>query len=206
MPDSTTLWKGNLKINTDERGFNFKFFINNATEATARGDAADIGKRYKAIMPPTGQVFYASLHRLGSERDSRYLHEAVGFGTYDPEETPTDLPSDYDFSRTAVGIRLETAEGDFVLRKVCPIPDEIIFGSTIIDQFNPITSPPADPATAPGAAVDWKTELENLVKKLMLKTVHIKTKKGPDGLPVVRSWQRGMLLRVGQKKGGRVFI
>lgn len=207
MADSGSIWKVNFKINTDERGFQFKCWINNASEDIARAAAVELGERYKALLPPTAEIFYAQMSKLGPDRDGLYLPEAVGLGSYDSDAVAAGVQGDYDFSRTCLNLRLETPGRKWVTRKFGPIPDEIITGGKMTDLMTAITVPQTEaPATAPGAAADYKTELSNFVKALMFYTCYKAVKPDGEGAVVTDTWKRGMLLRVGSKKGGRVFI
>lgn len=204
MPDPTTLWKANLKINTDERGFTFGFHIVNASEALARTAANDIAQRYLALMPKSAEIFFATISKWDSARDSRFLPDAIGPGTYEEDAGPPIL-SDYDLARTSILIRLEHSGGGSVTRKMCPVPDSIIYGGQTVDTIEPVIGL-APPAAAAGAAANWHAEFTNFMQALVYSTVHIASGGAPGGPYTSTPYANAFAIRAGVKRGGRVFI
>jgi hypothetical protein len=198
------LWKANLKINTDERGFTFGFHVINASETAARTAADDIAKRYLALMPKSAEIFFATISKWDSKRDSRFLPNSIGQGQFVEDEGPPEV-SDYDISRTSVLIRLEHDGGGSVTRKFCPVPDSIIFGGKPVDAIVPVTTL-MPPAAAPGAGADWHSEFTNFMQALIYSTTHIESGGSPGGPYTSRVYTAAYAIRTGVKKGGRVFI
>lgn len=204
MPDPVTLWKANLKINTDERGFTFGFHVINASETAARASANDIAARYRALMPLSAEIFFATISKWDSKRDSRFLPDAIGPGEYTEDEGPP-VVSDYDIARTSILIRLEHDGGGSVTRKFCPIPDSIVNGGHNVDAIVNVLGT-APPAAAPGAGANWEAEFTNFMQALVYSTTHIESGGSPGGPYTSRAYVNAFAIRAGVKRGGRVFI
>lgn len=198
-----TLWHANLKINARSRGFQFKYHLCDMSEADARTKATDIAQRFRKLMPTDSNIFFATIGKDGRPKDSRFLPDAVGDGEYAPGGPPP-VPAKMDYSKTAVLVRFEHADGGSVTRKINPIPDGIITAGDIVPAIVDVVGVPAAPA-APGAA-DWETEFENLMKAFVLNTHHVYSNHAPGGAYQYTTWVNAYVLRVGDKKGGRDFI
>lgn len=205
MADPAALWKANYQINTDERGFHFGVHIFDTDEDVVRTKANDIGARIKALMPKSAEVFYASISKFDSPRDGRFLHLAVGPGSFVEDEGPPEL-SDYDAARTCLNIRMETSTGGSSTLKFAPIPDSIVYGGRVATSITPVIGVPvADPAAA-GAGADWFAEMTNFMKAITKNCIHVKEDIPVGGdIPTV-SYKNAFAMRVSVKKGGRVFI
>ncbi len=155
-------------------------------------------------MPTSAEIFFATISKWDSKRDSRFLPNAVGPGTYVEDDGPP-VVSDYDISRTSMLIRLEHDGGGSVTRKFCPVPDSIIFGGKSVDAIDPVigSAPPLD---LPGAAADWVTEFKNFMQALIYSTTHIESGGAPGGPYTSRAYLNAYAIRTGVKRGGRVFI
>lgn len=202
--EPNVLWHGLLKINTDDRGFNFKFHIAEATEANAIIAANDIAGRFKGLIPMDAEIFYGVLSKDNTFKDGLFLPSALGAGTYAGADV--EVPTVYDNARTCVEIRMETTENQPVVRKFAPVPDDVIAGGLVTTGVAPVTGVQV---AAPGAAAGgnhWLADFNLFMKSLMFYTHHVKSGHAPGGAYTYHQWKNSYVTRVGVKRGGRVFI
>ncbi len=198
-----TLWHGNFKILTDEHRFNFKFHIAETDETTAMAVCVDLAARYKKLMPEGGSISYATLTRDNSKKDSRYVKDAIGPGEYVTAAGPPAVPAQYDYSKVCLLVRFEHEDGGSVSRKVNPIPDTKITDGGLIAAISAVVGLPAT-VPAVGAA-DWETEFTNFMKAFVKGTHHVVSGHAPGGPYTYFPWKNAYVLRVGDKKGGRLI-
>jgi len=198
------LWSANFKINSNERGFNMKFYFAELDEATVKSNANDLAARIKALMPVDSEIFYATINNDNGVRDSRFLKDALGAGVYVTPGGGSPPPTKYDFSRTAFLFRMEHAMGGSVTRKFSCIPDEVVAGGVLTSALPFVATLPVGSVPAAGAA-DWVTEMLNFMKAIGNTTVALKSGHVPGGVYQYAAWTGAYGLRIGDKKGGRLF-
>lgn len=205
MPTLPPLWKGNYKINTDERGFNFSVHCVATLDSDARIKFNDLGARMKLLLPKSAEVFYASFTKWDSKRDGRFLADCVGPGSFVEDDGPPEL-SDYDFARTCINIRMENDNGGIATLKWAAVPDSIVYGGRVTDTIAPVIGVPAGAVPDPGAGADWFNEFTNFMAAIVKNFTHIESGGLPGADYVPRAYINAYAARVSQKKGGRVFI
>lgn len=199
------LWHLNLKVNTPKRGLNMKFHMAEVTEATARTQAIALCARLKHLLPTDAEIFFATISKDDHKKDSRFVPEALGAGSHIVAGV-SPPPSVYDFPTTSLMVRMEHADGSSVTRKIGPLPDDIVDdGEIILAVSNVTTVPVAAPAAWAGGDL-WAATFNNFMKELMLFTHHVQSGHAPGGPYTYFAWTSMFALRIGQKKGGRVFI
>jgi hypothetical protein len=199
-----TLWSANFKINSTERGFNLKFWFANSSEAAAKTGANDLAARIKLLMPVDCEIFYATVNNDNGVRDSRFLKDALGAGAYVTPGGGSPPPTKTDFSRTSFLFRMEHTEGGSVTRKFSCIPDEVVSAGALTVALPSVTTLPVGSVPAPGAA-DWVTEFLNFMKALGNNTQAVQSGHTPGGAYKYAQWSSIFGLRIGDKKGGRLF-
>ena len=199
-----TLWHVNFKINTDFRGFNSKFHMADIDEATAKARALDLAARMKSLMPADAEIFYATISKDNHEKDSRYLPAALGAGTRAPG-AGGGATTNFDSSQTALLYRLENDNGSSITRKFNPIPDEIVTDQRVINDIPPIIAAAGQTLPAVGAGATYADELQAFMLAVCQKTHHVKAGHAPGGPYKYANFVNAYVLRVGIKKGGRVF-
>lgn len=199
-----TLYHGNLKINTDQKGFNFKFHLVGASYDVVRTGAIAIASQMKGVLPTDSEIVYATMSKDNTERDSQFIRDALGSGTFG--QTGDPLPAKpFDNSRSALLVRFENAEGQGVSRKINPIPDEVMSDGLLLAAIADITG---TPVAAPAAAAPTDTYAQAFAKllgALMFYSVYVKTPHAPGGAFLYGPWKNAYVLRQVVKKGGRVF-
>ena len=205
MATGTILWHGNFKINTEKRGLNFKFHMAEKTEAEARTGAEAIAARYKHLLPLDASIFFATLQKDDTKKDSRFLDGAVGDGSH-VEPEPAEPPSVYDFPTTSILVRFEHADGASVTRKIGPVPDYVVADGSIVSSISNVTTFPVAAPAAFVAGDSYAVTFNALMKELLFYTHYVKSGHAPGGEYTYFPWTKAFVLRVGQKKGGRVFV
>jgi len=191
------------KINANYHGFNFKAGFANIDVATAVQRATTLASYLKALMPTDSEIFYASVSSNNTKRDGKYVPSALGAGSYGGGGGPP-APTHPDFDRACVEIRLESDDG-FVIRKVCPIPDEVVTQSELVQAVAPVLVKPAVPPLAPDTGVTWYDKFNLLMQALVYYTHHIKSGAAPGGPFTYFDWTAAYVTKVGTKKGARIF-
>jgi hypothetical protein len=199
------LWHLNYKINTDERGFNMGFMVAEVVEATARAVGTDLGKRILALLPSDAEIFYASMSRDDHAKDSRFMPDVIGPGTYTLTGS-SPPPSTYDFPRTSLLYRLESTDGQAVTRKFCPLPDDKVNKAALITPISNVVGVPGALPALPLITDAWELIFLNFFKAVVLQTHHVYRAHAPGGAYTYFPWINCYPLRIGSKKGGRVFI
>ena len=199
------LWKMTLKINTDDRGFTESFYLADKTEADAKTGALDIAGRIKGVLPTDAEIFLATLSKDGPSRDGLFLHTALGAGTYGTL-LAVPAPSFVDQARTHLYLRMENSLNQPVTRKMGPVPDLIVTAGDVTASIPSVVG-----AVLAAPAVDVATDVyadrfEKLIKSIMFYTCHLKAGHTPGGGYTYETWKNAHVVRVGQKKGGHVFI
>lgn len=202
--DNKALWHLQYKINTDNRGFFLNFVVADQAEAAARAVGVDLGVRLLNLLPPDAEIFYAHMSRDDHLRDSRLLPTVIGVGLYAP--TGGGGAQTYDQARTSWLFRLESTDGGFVTRKLAPIPDSIVADGLINTAPAAVVAfaGPLPAAPAPGDL--WNVIANNFMKAVVLQTHHLQGPHAPGGTYDYNNWINAYHLRIGSKKGGRVFI
>lgn len=201
---SDTLWHVNYKINTDFKGFNFKIHIPSVDETSARAIAIRIGRRLKYTMPVSAEIVMATLNKDDHAPDSRIVPDVIGPGLY-VLAGMSPPPSKFDNSVTALLVRFEHSAGLGITRKFAPIPDDICTNQALTTPIAGLVNVTAAPVTAPGAGADWFAEMSNLMQDIAFSCKAIKTGHLPGGPYQVADFKNAYVMRVGAKKGGRVF-
>lgn len=199
------LWHLNVKINTPQRGFQMKWHMAEVAESVARSNAIALCNRFKHLMPTDAEIFFATIAKDDNPRDSRFVPEALGAGSHiTPGSTPP--PSVYDYPTTSLLVRAEHAAGSSVTRKLGPLPDDIVTDGEVIAAITNVTTMPVAAPAAWASGDLWATTMNNFLKEIMLFTQHVKSGHAPGGPYTYFPWTAMFPLRVGEKKGGRVFI
>lgn len=199
------LWHFNLKINHGRRGLNFKSHIAGGTEAEVKVKAIELATRYKWIMPTTAEIVFANISMDNTKKDSRLVPGALGFGlspeaAEDPADSAPDLPT------TSLLIRMEHADGGSVTRKIGPIIDVFVEDALEADDIADVTAMPGALPAVSAAADAYKVRVNKLMQVLMLNTNHVVSGHAPGGEYQTFLWTAAYFMRVGQKKGGRIFV
>lgn len=198
------LWHANFKINTEKKGFNLKFNIADKVEADAKVAALDLAGRVKALLTEDAEIFYATLSRDDHKKDSRYLHTAIGAGTYNIVAPPGD-PTTYDNAPTALLFRLEMTDGSEVTRKFAPLPDPAVLGGNLVAAIAPIIGTPGAAPAAPAGGDTFAERFNKFMGAVLFYTHAIESGHTPGGVYNYQAYINAFALRVGVKKGGRVF-
>lgn len=197
------LYKLIIKINTPKNGLNMTFHLNGDDEAAVRVKANDVCARLLWTMPGDSEIFYATMNRDNTKRDSRFLKEALGFGKWPPDAPATD--TFYDMPTTSLLVRFENADGGSVSRKLGPIPDEVVSSGEVTVAPAAVTAPVVGPVAASLITDAWDVLMNKLIQTIMLQTVHVVAGHAPGGDYVQFGWTSAYALRTAKKKGGRVF-
>lgn len=204
--DPNFLWHGNVKINTDTMGFNWKFHVAEKPEADAITSLGALTSLMKKMMPVNSEITYATVAKDNHAKDSRFSRAAIGVGAYGLDLT-TPAGEDYNRPDDCLLIRFEHAGGSSVTRKLGPVPDSIIEGGAIAGTFP--TDVTAAVVAAPAAWVTGDTYpvmVNKFMKAFMYYTHHLVSGHSPGGPYVYYGWTAAYVLRVGRKKGGRVLV
>lgn len=197
------LWHLHFKINTDERSFQCGFHVAQSTQANAKAVGLKLATFIKALLTTDCEIFYASMSRDDHARDSRYLQAGIGIGTFEAAATPPGLVN---YSRDCQLFKLEDADGNAVTMKFAPMPDsQVVGGKFKVVPTAVVGTPvalPADPA--PGDA--YELIANGFYKAITFGTHHVKVGHAPGGVYSYQTWLNCYPLRIGSKKGGRVFI
>lgn len=199
------LWHLNYKINTDERGFNIGFNVAESVESAARAVGTDLGKRMLALLPADAEIFYAHMSRDDHQKDSRFMPDVIGPGTYVLTGS-SPPPSSYDFPRTSLLFRLESGNGSSVSRKFCPLPDDKVAKAALITPVSNVVGTPGTLPALPAGGDAWELTFLNFFKAIVLQTHHVLSAHPPGGAYTYFPWLNCYPLRISSKKGGRVFI
>lgn len=199
------LWHVNFKINTKQRGLNTKFHIAGGSEAEAKTKANELATRLRWIMPTDANIFFATLSKDNHKKDSRFLKDALGAGL-SPEAAETPADSVYDWPTTSLLIRMEHEDGASVTRKIGPLVDVKVEEGDLLAAVLPQEGMPGAPPAATIAGDTYAVKLNKLMQIIMLNTDHVVAGHAPGGDYVTFKWTSAFALRIGQKKGGRVFV
>ena len=200
------LWRANYKINTEYRSFNYRVWLAAMTEANAFTKAEDIGKRLRDVLTTDTEIFYAHISRWDSRKDSRYVPDCVGRGTYGPGDEETE-PEKYDHARTALLLRLEANAGGYISPKVAPLPDSVVEGGWLLAEHepDPVKGRPEAPPALAEEEDDWKTRFNLFLQGLVFHTHYVPGPIMSGGQYEYDEWRNGYAMRISSKKGGRVF-
>ncbi len=199
------LWHVNFKINTKQRGLNTKFHIAGGTETEVKAKANEIATRLRWIMPTDAEIFFATLSKDNHKKDSRFLKDALGAGL-SPEAAETPADSVYDWPTTSLLVRMEHEDGSSVTRKLAPLVDVKIEEGALLAAVDPVIGMPGALPAATLAADTYAVKLNKLMQVLVLNTDHVVSGHAPGGDYVTFRWTSAFAIRIGQKKGGRVFV
>lgn len=200
-----TLWHSNFKINTATRGYNLKFHHVGVDFAPIKLLAIDIAARLKKLMPTDAEIVYATLNNDNTKKDGRFIRGALGPGEYAVGGPPA-VAQLYDTSWTCLEVRMENGEGDAVVRKIGPIPDAVLSSEELVAAVTDFEAPGVGALPAAGAGADWYAEFTNFMRCLGEKTHHVRSNHAPGAAFTYFPWAACYYVRVGRKKGGRVFI
>jgi hypothetical protein len=200
-----TLFHVNFKINTAERGFNMKYHMNGTNYAAVMANAVALSGYLKKILPSDAAVFYATVTRDDSKRDSKFLRDALGQGEYITSAGPPPVPSLYDMPQTAVLVRLENTEGDSISRKINPIPDTVITDALVGGSVADVVTTLSAPSGAAGSGATWYLNFNLFMQAMVAYTIWVRANHSPGGDFTYAAWNAAFVLRTAVKKGGRVF-
>lgn len=199
------LWHVNFKINTLQRGLNSKFHIAGGSESEARAKAIEIAIRLRWIMPTDARIFFATMSKDNHKKDSRFIPDALGPGL-SPEASEDPADSVYDWPTTSLLVRFEHEDGGSVTRKLGPLVDVKVEEGDLLAAVAAVVGMPGAPPAATVAGDAYAVKINKLMQTLMLNTDHVISGHAPGGDYVTFKWTSAFALRIGQKKGGRVFI
>jgi len=199
-----TLWSLNIKINSERKGFNEKFWLAEKTEAEAKTAALAICAQRKKLLPSNASIFFATISKNDTNRDSRFLSTALGDGSYVSAGVDPD-PSVYDYANTALLVRCENTNGTSITRKFVCIPDEIVTDGALVSSITPITSTPVAEPAADAVDATWYAKFNRMLGLLAFYTSHVQGGHLPGGPYTYFAFNAMYAMRIGQKKGARVF-
>lgn len=202
--DPGTLFHLNLKVNTWQRGFNFKFHLKGADYAAVMPGCIGIADRMKGIMPTDSEIFYAAVSMDNSNRESKFVRDALGDGKF--AQTGDPLPAKpFDNSRSGLLVRFEISDGLWVSRVFNPIPDEVMTDGDLVNAITDITAPVIAAPAAYAGADTYAQAWTKFLQAVMFWSVFVKAGHPPGGAYRSSPWSAAYVLRQGVKKGGRVF-
>jgi hypothetical protein len=199
------LWHLNLKINHGRRGLNCKFHVAGGTETEVRTKAIEIATRYKWIMPTSSEIVFATISKDNTKKDSRLVPGCLGPGL-SPEAVEVPADSVPDLPTTSLLIRMEHEDGGSVTRKIGPVIDVFVADAEAVAAIADVTSMPLVLPPASAAADAYALRVNKLMQVLVMNTNHVVSGHAPGGEYTTFLWTAAYFIRVGQKKGGRVFI
>jgi len=198
------LWKLTLHINSDRKGFNEIFWIPEQTESAAKTAAIAIAAQRRKVLPADSSIFFAKISKNDSKRDSRYLASSIGAGQYVPPGDPAP-ESVYDYANTSLLIRFENEDGTSQSRKFSCIPDNVVTAGDLISTITAVTAKPnAEPAADAGNA-DWYAKMNRLMALVTFYCGHVVAGHQPGGQYTYFNFNGAYPMRIGHKKGARVF-
>lgn len=200
-----TLWTANWKINSNNRGFQWRVNFANIDEATAVTRAADLSARMKLLLPGSAEIVFATLSNNNTTRDATFLEDALGVGEYVTSAGPPAVPAVVDQSQTALQIRLENPDRQSVQRFFNPIPDTILTDDLLNGAVASTTSLPLV-LPDPGDGATWYEEFSNFMAALVKNTHYVKSGHASGGAYQYSAWRKAFLIRACKKKGARAFI
>lgn len=198
------LWHVNLKINHGRRGLNSKFHIAGGTESEVKAKAIEVATRLKWIMPTSAEIAFATISKDNTKKDSRFIPGALGKGL-SPEAAEDPADSVPDLATTCLLIRMEHDDGGEVTRKIGPILDEFVEDAEAVAAITSVVGIPGAAPAASTALDTYQLRVNKLMQILVLNTAHVVSGHAPGGEYQTFVWQNAYFVRVGQKKGGRVF-
>lgn len=200
-----TLWHMNFKINADTRSFNFKtHLVGTDPVGVLLPKCVLMAALYKSIMPKDAEIMFATLTNDDSVRDSRFIRDAIGPGTYQATGSPAPA-SVFDAQRVAGLVRFENTEGQAMQIKVNPIPDDQVADNAFVNAVTDVVGTPVTDPGAPGAADAWAANMNKLMKSIAYNCVYLKSRRLSGGRFTYAAFANAFLLRPAVKKGGRVF-
>ena len=202
-PNAQGLWNLNFKFNTDQNSFNMKFHLAEKTEAQARAIGIDLSARLKCVMPQDCDIFDAIMSKENTVKDGRYIPEAIGPGLFISLLVPPK--STYDFAKTALLVRFEHAGGSSVTTKFSMLPDEKVDEARLVLPITPTVGTPLALPAAPLAADPWELTFANLLAAITMQCQNVNANRVPAAPYTYFQYQNAYPIRIGAKKGGRVF-
>lgn len=199
------LWKGRYKINTPDGGLNFSLHIAEQPAAVALAAFSDIAERLIALMPSTCEIFAAVMSMDNTSKDGQIIADAIGEGKYlqNGATPPATLYNKFD---DAILCRFENTNGSGVTLKIAPVPDTIIGGGQILIPILPVTDATVVPTVLPVQPIVYDVEFTQLMQSIAKNCHHVSTKNHtPGGNYTYYAFSKAYAIRVGRKKGARVF-
>src|SRR5204863_10172608 len=102
-------------------------------------------------------------------------------------------------------IRFETEDGGEVTRKIGPILDVFVEDAEAVAAITDVVGVPVAAPAASIAGDTYAARVNKLMQTLVRDTAHVVSGHAPGGEYKTFAWQNAYFMRVGQKKGGRVF-
>lgn len=204
--DGKALWHITYDINADDRGFTSTFKVAEVTETAAVAVAVDLGARLLTLLPTDTEIYFAKVSRDDAQRDALMIPEAMGVGLYQSAAGPPVVNPPYDAPRTALVMRNEDANNLPVPWKLCPIPDNVVTAGALTLKPDPVRGIPVALPAANDVTATYAANLAKLMAAIVFQTHHIVGGHPAGAAYTYFPWKNCYFNRVGQKKGGRVFI
>jgi len=202
--DPGTLFHLNLKVNTEFRGFPYKFHLKGADYAAVMPGAIAIANQMKGWMPTDTEIIYATVTRDNSDRDSKFVRGALGSGVF--AQTGTPPPAEvFDNPRSALLTRFETDSGLSLSRKFSTLPDEVLTDGSLVADIPDITATPLAAPAAVAATDTFAQAFNKFLQAVAFYSVFVKAGHAPGGVYRWEKFSGVFVLRQSAKKGGRVF-
>ena len=200
------LWKAVFKMNGIYHGFPLSFHLAEKTESQARTIAEDIGAKLKIILPPSAEIFYATIAKTDTRKDSRFIPGAVGPGVAQVSAGPPIVPMTLNHERDCLRVRFESLGPQPVTRLFPLLPDEQVEDQELVNPIDAVTDIPVANPAVPTNLTAWATNYNVLLKTLVFSTHHVKTHDTPGGVYTYYTWNAAYPGAIGTKKGGRLFV
>lgn len=201
-----TLFHMNLKINCQGRGYQTKLHLVGADYAAVVPNAVKVASALRLCLPQDASVFYATISRDNTKKDSKYLKGALGNGLYTGVVATPPVPTKANEGWDALLVRFENEDGGYLPMKIGPVPDAIIDGGTVVPSITDLDAPftAADPAAADGT--DYAIAFTNLMKFILKYCYHVRSGHAPGGVFTYWGLTAAYVIDTSKKKGGRSFV
>lgn len=195
-----TLFSLNFDINYPRGSTSLKLHMVGADYAAVTPAATKIATAYRRVMPMDSEIFFASLNRDDTKRDSKFVPGCLGAGLFvglGVGPPPTECNQGFD----AVLVRTENSDGGNVPLKIGPVPDAVIAAGELVPTMTAQegTFAGADPNTA--AATDYALQFLELIQLITKYCYHIRTGHAPGGVFTGFAITAAYPLRAAKKKG-----
>lgn len=194
-----TLFSLNFDINYPRGSTSLKLHLVGADYAAVVPAAEKIATALRRCMPMDSEIFFASVNKDDSKRDSKFVPGCLGDGLFVGLDAlvPTVCNQGYD----AILVRTENSDGGNVPLKIGPVPDEVIVSGEIAVAMTAVTTTfvGVDPTTS--AATDYALQFVELLKLISKYCYHIRTGHAPGGVFTGFAITALYPMRAAKKKG-----